>query len=107
MRLKFLNKTIPHKRFDYSPMYYDERKERLKEKREHYNKLHNGEITEDERREYFKDNLRSEWSRTNYRGKQVRSSNFRIVLLIALILALGYFIFNGIDEVDTVVNKIW
>lgn len=33
MKFRFLNKTIQNQRFNYNPMYYDERKERLNRKR--------------------------------------------------------------------------
>ena len=107
MKIKFLNKTIEPKRFDYNPRYYDERKERVKQRQEHYRKLSEGSYNDNERRENFKDNIRAEWSRSQVRQHHRRSSNMRTMILVALILALGYFIFNGVDEVDAVVNKIW
>ena len=41
MQFTFFNKKVQHKRFDYSPMYYDERKERLELKKAEYSKLAN------------------------------------------------------------------
>ena len=83
MRFKFLNNTLQNRRFDYNPMYYDER------------------------REFFKENMRTEWSRTEIRQAHTRSANLRTVLLICLILGLGYFIFYGLEDVDSIVKKIW
>ena len=60
-----------------------------------------------ERRELLRENLRSEFSRSEVRKNTNRTSNLRVLLLIGLILALGYFILNGVDEVDTVVKKLW
>ena len=107
MKFRFLNKTIKNQRFNYNPMYYDERKERLNRKKEQYQKLENDTMSESERRELFRENLKDGFSRANYRQTQRKNSNMRIIILIALMLALGYFIFNGVNEVDTVVKKLW
>lgn len=107
MKFRFLNKTISNQRFNYNPMYYDERKERLDRKREQYQKLESNTLSEAEKREMFRENLKEGFSRAQYRQTQQRSSNIRVLILVGLILALGYFIFNGISEVDTVVKKLW
>ncbi len=107
MKFQFLNKKIRHRRYDYQPMYYDERKERIERKREFYERVEAGEVSQEERRELLRENLRSEFSRSEVRKNTNRTSNLRILLLIGLILALGYFILNGVDEVDTVVKKLW
>ena len=107
MKIKFLNKTIENKRFNYNPMYYDERKEQLAEKKKLYKELENEDLNGERRREIFKDSLKGEYSRAQYRQNEKRTSNYRILLLILIIVALGYFVFNGVDEVDTVVKKLW
>jgi len=107
MKLRFLNKSIPHQRFNYNPMYYDERKERLNHKKEQYQKLEENTLSDNDRREMFRENLKEGFSRAQYRQTQKRSSNIRVLILIGLMLALGYFIFNGVSEVDTVVKKLW
>lgn len=107
MKIRFLNKTIEHKRFGYSPIYYDERKERLSEKKEQYRKLEDGEMSGDERRDILRSNLRQEFSRADYRKREKKTSNIRILLLIGVILALGYLVFNGMDDIDSIVNKLW
>ena len=107
MKFRFLNKTIEHQRFQYNPIYYNERKERLERKKKQYQKLNEDAVSDDERKEYFKDSLKENWSRSGFRQSQQRSSNIRVLLLVGLILALGYFIFNGVDEVDTVVKNLW
>ncbi|MDP5098653.1 MAG: hypothetical protein NWQ27_01555 [Crocinitomicaceae bacterium] len=107
MKFRFLNKTIQNQRFNYNPMYYNERKERLDRKREQYQKLEDNTISDAERRELFRENLKEGFSRAHYRQTQQRSSNIRVLILIGLILLLGYFVFNGVNEVDTVVKKLW
>ena len=107
MKIRFLNKTTQHQRFNYNPRYFDERKERLNAKRKQYEELNNSDVTDGRRKEIFKENIKGEWNRAQYRQNQQRTSNLRVVLLISVILILGYFIFNGVDEVDTVVKKLW
>lgn len=88
-------------------MYYDERKERLQELKELYNDEKEG-VSGEERRNRLRSKMRNEWGdRGEYRKVQERASNIRVLLLIGILLVLGYFIFNGIDEVDTVVKKLW
>ena len=88
-------------------MYYDEKKEALDKKKELYRRMNDGELSESEKKEMLRDEMRQSWSRTNYRKSQEKASNIRILILVLVFLALGYFIFNGIDEVDTIVEKIW
>ena len=107
MRFQFLNNTLQNRRFDYNPRYYDERKESLAQKKEYYEKMKSGELSDDERRSAFRDNFKSELSRGEYRQGQNRSSNIRVIVLIVVIVALGYFVLNGLDGVDTIVNKLW
>jgi Ca2+/H+ antiporter len=107
MKLKFLNKTIENTRFQYNPLYYDERKEKLKQKKEQYRKIENNEMSDEERRKMFRENLHDGWSRAHYRQTEKKSSNYRIIILIVLILVLGYFVFNGVDHIDKVITKIW
>jgi hypothetical protein len=88
-------------------MYYDERKDRLKARKERFEKLNSGELSTEERRDMLRENMRNEWSRADYRQKQRSASNLRTLILIAILVALGYFVFNGVDEVDVIVEKIW
>ncbi|NVK63996.1 MAG: hypothetical protein HWE22_05385 [Flavobacteriales bacterium] len=107
MKFRFLNNTLQNKRFHYNSRYYDERKEALDQKKEYYRKMSNGELSDDDRRSMFRANLNSELSRGEYRQSQNRSANIRVLVLIVVLLALGYFIFNGVSEVDTIVNNLW
>lgn len=107
MKFRFLNNTLENKRFDYNPRYYDDRKEALAQKREYYEKVKSGELSDDERRSKFRDNLKGELTRGEYRQGQNRSANIRVLLLIIVLTGLGYFIFNGLDDVDAIVNNLW
>ncbi|MDG1147299.1 MAG: hypothetical protein P8N52_03225 [Crocinitomicaceae bacterium] len=107
MKFRFLNKTINNQRFNYTPMYFDERKQRLKRKKAQYQELENTEMSDYKRKEMLRDSLQEGWNRAAHRQNENKSSNIRILALIVILVGLGYFIFNGVDEVDTVVTKIW
>lgn len=107
MKFQFLSKTAQHKRFDFSPMYYDERKERLELKKKEFKVLENEELSADDRKSILRNNMQNTWTRSKQFNKQKQSANYRVLLLIGILLALGYFIFNGVNEVDTVVKKLW
>ena len=106
MQFRFLNKTFKNKRFDFSPMHYDERKERLDLKKAQFESLKREDLTEEERRKILRQNMSESWNRGSNIEKQRSSANLRVFLLIILIVILGYFIFNGLDDVDVVVKKI-
>lgn len=107
MKINFLNKTRPSRSFGYTPMYYDDRKERLEQKKKLYSDSADGGFSESDRAAHFKANLKENWSRSQARKDHQKGANMRTMILIALILILGYFIFSGVDTVDTVVTKIW
>jgi hypothetical protein len=106
MKFKFLANNLKNKRFDYAPMHFDERKERLELKKKQFERLDNPDLHEDDRRKILRQNLQDSWSRTSYVKNQRSASNFRILLLIIVFLVLGYFVFNGIGDVETVVKKL-
>ena len=107
MKLRFLKNNISNRKYDYNPMYYDERKERLEAKKKQFAKLENGEMSEAERISILRQNIRGEWSRSETRQKGRSSANLRTILLVVIIFALGYFIFFGVDQVETIVNNLW
>jgi hypothetical protein len=107
MKFQFLSKTFKNKRFDYSPMYYDERKERLDLKKKEIEAMETQSLSEEDRKRILRSNMQSSWTRSQNTQKQKQSANLRVLLLIGVLLALGYFIFNGVNQVDTVVKKLW
>jgi len=106
MQFKFLKNNIQNRRFDYAPMFYDERREKLELKKRQYQQLKEKDLSAEERHQLLRNNMREGWSQAAYRQQVTSASNLRILILIALMVALGYFIFNGVDEVDTVVKKL-
>lgn len=107
MKFKFLNNTLQNRKFDYNPRYYDERKERLARKQEQFERIESGEMSAEDRRALLRESMRNEWTRADYRQRQQRSSNIRIFMLVLILLALGYFLLFGIDQVDVIVERLW
>lgn len=107
MKLKFLNKTIANRRFNYTPMYYDEQKEYLELKKAQYRELGDDEKDIETRKAILRQELTQGWSRAQHSQQAKKSANFRVLILIGVIILLGYFLLYGIDDVDTVVHKLW
>jgi len=76
-------------------------------KKKQYEELESKNMSNERRKEVFRENIQGEWNRAQYRQSQQRTSNYRIVVLIVIIVVLGYFVFNGVDEVDTIVKKLY
>ena len=107
MRIKFLKNTLRNKSFDYRPMYYDERKDKLRQKVKEFDK--ENEVPDDEtRRNALRQRMEQNWQRGSQKGNPAsRAYNLRILILIFILLALGYFVFFGMDKVDVIVKKLW
>lgn len=107
MKFKFLNNTLQNRKFDYNPRYYDERKERLQKRRHQFERMESGEMSDEERRDMLRESMRGEWQRADYRQQQQKAANIRIIILVAVLFALGYFLFYGVDQVDVIVERLW
>ncbi|MFT6815828.1 MAG: hypothetical protein ACJAZ3_001741 [Sphingobacteriales bacterium] len=89
MRLPSFFKTSNYHRFDYTPLYYDERKEDL-EKRVRKIKREIGEEVDE--------NLEKRISNINFRsqsyqvGKAKRQSSFRLIIIIIGLMLAAYFL---------------
>lgn len=104
MAFKFLNLKLKNKRFSYLPRYYDERKERLALKKKQFEDSEN--LSNEERKLYLREQFRNSWSLGRTRQQANSQANFRTLILIAFILILGYFVFNGIEGIQSVIHKI-
>lgn len=107
MKITFFSKTRAHKKFHYIPMYYDEQKEYLELKKAQYRDRDKTEQDIETRKDILRQEMSANWSRTQNAAAAKRTSNIRILILIGLIVALGYFILYGLDQVDVVINKLW
>ncbi|MFN5912319.1 MAG: hypothetical protein ACK45H_13345 [Bacteroidota bacterium] len=106
MQIKFFNKSVKPRQFGFLPRYYDERKERLELKKAEFNRLTENDLPSDEREMVLRQHMKESWSRAQHAQQQKYFANVRTVVIIVVILVLGYFIFNGMDQVDTVVKKL-
>lgn len=91
-------KVNGHRRYDYAPRYYDERKEKLRARIEKYEKessdtAANREVRLSELRDRISDN----WVRGTDYKQNIKNSNIRLVIILAIILGLIYLVFNGLD----------
>ena len=88
--------------FNFHPRYYDERKEQLKKKVE----LYSGENkTENRIRSIkFQADLQDNWGKSHYKSQSFKS-NIRLIVILVAILALFYYIFMGLDNVGTLIEK--
>ena len=55
MKIRFLNKTIENQKFRYTPLYYNERNERLKRKKQQFQESDTEDISEFQRKERLRD----------------------------------------------------
>jgi hypothetical protein len=120
-KIPSLFKIPRHKNFEYKPLYYDEAKERINERREQLKKegLTNDDETSmihltqtqikihhassirpiknklftDEKLGLIKYRINQKFQR-NQHQKEVRQANTRIILLIGIILLVLYYIFK-------------
>lgn len=101
--MKFLNSNLRPKRFDYFPRYYDERKERIELKRKFYD---NKDLNEDERSMLMREKIKENRNHQQIAQNNLYSQNTRSLILIFLVLILGYFLLNGLDDIDRVIFKL-
>ena len=100
-RMSLFKLPSKSREFNFHPRYYDERKERLQKKIE----LYSGENkTENRVRSMkFRAELEDNWGNSNYK-KQALRSNLRLIIILALIITLFYYLFGGIDNVSSMIK---
>jgi len=77
-------KLPQHRSFVYKPLYYDEAKEKLKQ-REEKTEIHfqNNKL---------RDKIHQQWGRGGTYSKKIKQSNTRLLLILLGIIAFTYFI---------------
>ncbi|MFK8037222.1 MAG: hypothetical protein AB8B74_02945 [Crocinitomicaceae bacterium] len=87
--------------FNFHPRYYDERKERLNKKVE----LYSGENKSEDRMRTikFRAELEDSWGNNTFKKQTIRS-NVRLIIILAIIIALFYYLFGGIDNVASMIK---
>lgn len=107
MKMKFFSRTVQPRSFNYIPMYYDEQKEYIDTKKQQYRELDEKERTIEERKAILRQEFSASRSRTEHASQARRSANIRTLILVGIILALGYFLLYGLDDIDVIVEKMW
>ncbi len=79
-----------HKQFRYEPIYYDERKERLEERIKTIEEEYGIKQEEIQGRTIRKGSFSHNYQR---RSKTQRYSNTRLIVIIAFLLFISYFLF--------------
>jgi hypothetical protein len=98
-----LNSRLRPKRFVYFPRYYDARKERLELKRKLY--AEQG-LTEEDRSLLMREKFKEKRGSQKINKNKLYTKNTRSLLLVGLVLILGYFILNGLDDIELVIFKL-
>lgn len=95
-----------YRRFDYTPRYYDPRKEALNQKIAQYERENNKEETEQYKREItFKSTTDDHWGHSDYKAQAMRS-NIRLLVILGVILAVFYYLFIGLDNIGPVLDTL-
>ena len=81
-------KQNQHRRFEYSPRFYDERKERIQEMRKKYG---GSDTAEKFSSQDFRLRMNSEWRQSNSR-KSSKGANMRLVIIVMALFLISYLI---------------
>ncbi|HLV42966.1 MAG TPA: hypothetical protein VKY37_11855 [Brumimicrobium sp.] len=87
-------KVNKNKRFDFTPRFYDERKERIQSIQKAYSD-ENSTTTEQQAR--LRDKMHTAWQVEKSYGKQSRSANIRLIIILVALLLGTYFILDYVD----------
>ncbi len=86
-------KKPKHKQFGYRPRYWDEDKERLEQRLGKYK----GDVSEQEKvKQRISAGLRQRYiGDEDYRKSNVRKSNFRVLYILIILMAISYIILTS------------
>ena len=87
MLFSSITRTRKVKKFSFSPRYYDEEKERLKERYAEINADLDSTI-----RSVSSGNLKEKWQRNKKTSNFEKKSNVRLVFIVTILIALCYWI---------------
>lgn len=101
-------KVNQHKRYDYTPRYYNERKERLKAMVTLYEKDDSSGFDKDsaEYRARIKQRMEQSWNLQTVHATQSKAANIRLIVILVLLVAVTYFIFDYVDMFSADVYSI-
>ena len=93
MALPGFFKQHQHRKFEYEPVYYDERSERMKERLENAEKSKSPKESGD----YIpniKGKIKNHYNLSSTVGKQRKASNLRLIIIIVILSAAAYYLFK-------------
>ena len=102
MKVRF-TKLPKHKRFDYTPRYYNEQKERLEERKRQIEAQQSEKKTREDINISFR---RSSSYDKKYRARHLMMANIRLVVILGLIIALMYYFFIHLDNFTLIIEKL-
>ncbi|HTO38768.1 MAG TPA: hypothetical protein VL021_10115 [Brumimicrobium sp.] len=93
-RIRFM-KVNKHKRFEFTPRYYDERKDRIQKIRDSYSDAEGKTPTEQEAQ--MRERMQSAWNSEKSYSNQARIANVRVILILVALLFATYMILGYVD----------
>lgn len=104
-RISLFKMPNSHKRFGYVPRYYNPEKEELKKKLQDANLEEGDEGDMRRAREIsFKAKTADRWNNSDYKTQTMRS-NLRLVLILAGVIILFYFVFRTLDGMGLFIDE--
>lgn len=95
-RIRFM-KVNKNKSFNYTPRYYDERKERIQKIKDSYSEDDDVDSTTAERQARMREKLQSSWQLGETYSKSSKAANIRLILIFAALLLGAYYILGYVD----------
>jgi len=105
MKLPKFIKLPEYNRFNYKPVYYDERKEALEQKIKEY-KNQKDAAEKGEYKPDFKGKFKSSY-RKDITKKQKKAANLRLFVLIIFFGAIAYLILQKADVISYMFNVLF
>lgn len=102
-KIRFM-KVNRHRRFNFTPRFYDERKERIDKLREAYHG--DTDSSPEERQLQLRERIQSNWSTNKSYSKKSKAANLRLIIILAVLLLIVYLILGNVDVFSSKVIDI-
>ncbi len=102
-RIRFM-KVNRHKRFNFTPRYYDERKDRIERLKEAYSE--NTEKTPEEQQLQLRERIQSNWNSSKSYSNKAKAANLRLIIILAALILVAYIILGNVDMFASKVIEI-
>ncbi len=107
MALPRMFKVPSHSKFDYQPLYYDEKKEKMKKRLEKYNTSVEDKGTDAEFNTDIKGKFRSNKNLSSSYSSQKRISNIRLLIIIGFIGITMFYILQNQGVISYMFNILF